>query len=260
MTALASPLVLSGSELNRDDLVQLYAYPPAAADRPYVRVNFVASLDGATATNGTSAELTSPLDREVLQLLRDLADVVLVGAGTIRQENYIGIRADAAVRAERLSSGMSEVAPIAVVTARADIDPDSRLLTHTSVPPIILTTTTASAAAKHGLERAGAHVLELGAGPISPTALIDALGSLGLRRIICEGGPLLTGQLATHKAIDELCLTTVPTVVGGRGSRVTDSDCAASLRLQCQHIIIDSDGAQLARWTAGDATASVEFQ
>ncbi len=247
--------IVSGTDLSDEELAALYAYPPTATGRAQLRVNFVASVDGATATNGTSAGLTSPLDRRVLQLLRNLADVVLVGASTIRHENYIGIRACAAIRAQRLTQGMSEVPPIAVVTGRADIDPGSRLLTHTSVPPIILTTTTASASAKRGLERAGAHVIELGTGSISTAALLETLTSLGLHRIICEGGPTLTGQLAADNAIDELCITTVPTMVGGNASRLTHSERPASLALRCQHIVLDIDGSQLARWTAVAPTA-----
>lgn len=242
------PRLVRAAGLTDDELADLYAYP-AESDQPYVRANFVASVDGAIATNGTSAGLTSPLDQRVLKLLRELADVVLVGAATIRAEDYIGIRVSDPGMWRRTANDMAPIPPIAVVTGRADIDPESRLLTNTLVPPIILTTTTASTAAKRNLDAAGAHVIELGPGTVDTASMLDALAGLGLHRVICEGGPTLTGQLAADRALDELCLTTAPKILGGSSHRVTWSDRHTSLEMHCKHIIFDSDGAQLARWT-----------
>ena len=67
------------------ELEEFYAYP-AELDRPWVRVNFVSSLDGAVTLHGTSRGLSSPEDQKVLALIRDLSDVVLVGAGTALAE------------------------------------------------------------------------------------------------------------------------------------------------------------------------------
>jgi 5-amino-6-(5-phosphoribosylamino)uracil reductase len=237
-------IVQAGDLTDENDLLELYK-PPGTG--PWIRANFVASVDGAIATNGTSSGLTTPLDQQVLHLLRELADVVLVGAGTIRAEDYIGIRVSDAGQQRRVAAGMSAVPPIAVVTGRADIDPKSRLLTNTLVPPIILTTAEAPGGTKRELERAGATVIELGSSSIETAAMVDALTSLGLTRVTCEGGPVLTGQLAADHALDELCLTTVPTILGGTANRVTTGRFA-SLRVRCKHIIMDTDGAQLARW------------
>jgi hypothetical protein len=75
-----------GAELDRDALAALYTYPPGPD--PFVRVNFVASADGAVAVDGRSGGLHAPGDREVFGLLRELADVVLVGSGTVRTVGY----------------------------------------------------------------------------------------------------------------------------------------------------------------------------
>jgi riboflavin biosynthesis pyrimidine reductase len=106
-----------------------YAYPDASA--PWVRVNFVASADGAVSVEGRSRPLGSPADRRVFGLLRELADVVLVGAGTVRVEDYRGAR--------RPTRGRTTPPPIAVVTGSAELDPGSRLFTDTAVAPIVLT-------------------------------------------------------------------------------------------------------------------------
>ena len=65
-----------------------YADLPPAEGRPAVRLNMIASLDGATAVDGTSGALGGPADRRVYLALRALADVVLVAAGTVRAEGY----------------------------------------------------------------------------------------------------------------------------------------------------------------------------
>ncbi|WP_280455047.1 pyrimidine reductase family protein [Nocardia brasiliensis] len=228
-------------------MIDLYEYE--SGESPWIKANFVVSVDGAIAANGgTSGALTSPLDQQVLRLLRELSDVVLVGASTIRAEDYIGIRVSDAGQERRRARGMAPTPPIAVVTGRADLDPNARIFTNTSVPPIILTTTTASTTAKRNLETAGAHVVELGAHSITTTAIVDTLSSFGHRRIVTEGGPTLVGQLAADHALDELCITTAPTVLSGTSVRLTHSERPASLAMDCKHIIFDADGAQLARW------------
>ncbi|MFD3431332.1 pyrimidine reductase family protein [Nocardia fluminea] len=237
-------IIIGQQELTDDELIQLYQGPGTG---PWVRANFVQSVDGAVAVGETSSGLTTPLDQQVLKLLRLLSDVVLVGASTIRVEDYIGVRFSPAGVARRRAWGMADVPPIAVVSGRADLDPDSRLLTNTLVPPIILTSTSASAAAKANLKAAGATVLELGDTSIESGAIIEALANLGLHQIICEGGPTLAGQLAADHILDELCLTTVPTILGGPAGRVTHGRLA-SLPVRCKHIIVDQDGAQIARW------------
>lgn len=239
--------VVSADDIADDELADLYEYPEF--ENSWVRANFVVSIDGAVTTNGSSGGLTTPLDQRILKLLRDLADVVLVGASTIRVEDYIGIRTSEAGRQRRVMRGLSTVAPLAVVSGRADIDPDSRLLTNTSVPPIILTSTDAPATAKRNLAAAGAEVIELGPNPIDVGAIIESLQSLGLRRILCEGGPTLTGQLAAGQVLDEICVTTVPKMVCGTAHRITHSDRHANLGMRCNHLILDDDGTQFARWT-----------
>ncbi|MET1073963.1 MAG: dihydrofolate reductase family protein, partial [Umezawaea sp.] len=125
-------------EITDAELERVYDYP-ADLDRPWVQVNFVSSVDGAVSVDGKSGALGNAADKKVFALGRDLADVVLVGAGTAAAEGYRGIKAGE-VRAERRARlGLAPVPPIAVVTARASVPPTSPLLTDTSVPPIVLT-------------------------------------------------------------------------------------------------------------------------
>lgn len=203
------PLPTEGGDLDDRALAAHYAYPDDLA-APYVRVNFVSSLDGAVSVDGHSAGLGSDADRRVFGLLRELADVVLVGAGTVRTEDYRGAR--------RPTRGRDSPPPIAVVTGSADLDPAARLFTDTRVPPIVLTTAAADAGRRERLVAAGAEVVLLDR--LTPDTLLAELARRGLHRVLCEGGPSLLGTLHAADAVDELCLTVAPLLAGGTAGRI----------------------------------------
>lgn len=187
-----------------------YAYPDTPARSPYVRVNFVSSLDGAVSVDGVSGGLGSEGDKRVFGLLRELAEVVLVGAGTVRAEDYRGARTP--------TRGTDTPPPIAVVTGSADLDPASRLFTDTHVPPIVLTLDSAPRERRAALAAAGADVAVLDR--LTPDALLAELGRRGLNRVLCEGGPSLHGALQAADAVDELCLTLAPLLAAGTAGRI----------------------------------------
>jgi riboflavin biosynthesis pyrimidine reductase len=196
--------------LDGDGLAAHYAYPDALT-APWVRVNFVASADGAASVAGRSGGLASGADRQVFGVLRRLADVVLVGAGTVRAEDYRGAR--------QPTRGRDTPPPIAVVTGSADLDPGSRLFTDTAVAPIVLTLASAPRERRDRLADAGADVVTLDR--LTPDALLGELGTRGLHRVLCEGGPTLFGTLTAADAVDELCLTVSPLLAGGTAGRIS---------------------------------------
>jgi 5-amino-6-(5-phosphoribosylamino)uracil reductase len=174
-----------------------------------VRANMISSLDGGTTVAGRSAGLGNPADEHLFTLLRDLADVVLVGSGTVKAERYGGIRLDASRRARRLRWGMSaEPPPIAVVTARG-LDPQLPLFTDTETPPIVVTTQQ-----RAGAVPSGARAISAGHDRVNFADAIGVLGADGFRRIHCEGGPGLLGSLVAADLLDECCLTIAPLLLG----------------------------------------------
>ncbi|QIS04954.1 pyrimidine reductase family protein [Nocardia brasiliensis] len=240
------------TDLNPGDLARLYAYPENLS-APWVRANFVASIDGAATSDGQSEGLGTPADKTVFLMLRELADVVLVGAGTVRSENYGGARTDPQVRRtlhQRGAGGHPDGAapPIAVVTASAAIDVGARLLTDTTVPPLIITTATAPAERKQQLADAGAEVIEAGDLAVTPNGLLRVLAERGLYRVLCEGGPHLFGELLTADVVDDLCLTTAPILVGGTARRISLSAHEFHRRMRRAHLLLDDDGTMLTRW------------
>jgi riboflavin biosynthesis pyrimidine reductase len=197
------------------ELAARYAYP----DRLWVRANMITSVDGAGAMDGRSGGLSGVADRLVFSVLRSLADVILVGAGTVRAERYGKAKPENLW--PQLRSGRAAAPPIAVLTRRLDLDLHGRLLGEDGdlARPIILTT----GAAPADKLRAAAEVADVivGDDDMSAGAAIEALANLGHRKILTEGGPMLLGQLVTAGLLDELCLTVSPVLEGGHATRIT---------------------------------------
>ncbi len=206
--------------VNRDnlDVEELYrGGRPPRPKRPYVAVNMVTSIDGATAVEGVTAKLGSPGDKRIFFLLRSLADVILVGAQTVRAEGYGPPRLDRTAVAARLARGQSSLPAIAVVSRSLNFDWSSSLFTDPATRPVILTPASAQA---EELRRAQgrADVVIVGDTSVDLAQGLEALSARGARLVLCEGGPTLNGELASAGVVDELCLTVAPTVVGGGGA------------------------------------------
>jgi riboflavin biosynthesis pyrimidine reductase len=202
------------------DLEAAYAYP--TGDRPWLRANFVLSADGAASRGGLSATLSGPPDKRVFGILRALCDVVLVGAGTVRAEDYQPVRIGP-VRAEiRARHGLSGCPPIAVLTRTLDLDLASPLFTQAAVPTLVVTSS-AVASARLAEARTVAGVI-VHDGDIDLALLVSQLADRGLSRILCEGGPDLLGDLLRRELVDELCLTLSPALVGSPVERRLTGD------------------------------------
>lgn len=205
---------------DRDDaLAALYAWP--TADGPTVRANMITSLDGGAAIAGRSGGLGNEADQHLFALLRDLADVILVGSGTVRAERYAGVELDAQRRARRERWGRpASPPPIAVVTGRG-LDAGLPLFTDTQTPPIVVTPRTAASKIP-----ASAEPLIAGDATVDLAAAIRGLAGRGFRRIHCEGGPALLGQLVADDLLDECCLTIAPLLLGAGATRLLPTELA----------------------------------
>jgi 5-amino-6-(5-phosphoribosylamino)uracil reductase len=201
------------------DLVRLYDFP-ADLRRPWVKVNFIASADGAVSLGGRSSGLGDANDKKIFRLGRALADVILVGAQTALIERYRGVRPDELPGALRAEKGLAAVPPIAVVTARASIEPHSPLVTKAVTPTVVFTTESAPAERRAALADAGADVVVAGDRTVDLAAVLDELDRRGLRRVCCEGGPHLLGSLIADGLVDELDLSVAPLLVGGDAGRI----------------------------------------
>ena len=220
------------------DLAAAYAWP-APTTGVSVRVNFVASLDGAAATDGHSKGLSSPGDRRVFSVLRSWADVILAGAGTVRAERYRAPNPDVATRAARRARGLAEAPTLAVVTGSGNLPDDLPCFDGPGRPLVLAGSDLPDPAARNLAARAELDVLpgrRPGAG-----AILEALAGRGYRRILCEGGPGLLATLADADAVDELCLTVAPLLVGLGPARLVEGALGAPRRF-CLVQVLEEDG------------------
>jgi riboflavin biosynthesis pyrimidine reductase len=216
-----------------DALAALYAWPERTAV-PYLRAIMIASLDGGCTFDGRAAGLGNAADTHLFAVLRDLAEVILVGAGTVRAEGYAGVRLDAVSLARRQRWGLPATPPpIAVVTGRG-LDPRSPLFVDTVTPPIVITTEVAAKAVPKGIE-----VIISGHDRVNLEKAVTALGVAGFGRIHCEGGPALLGDLAIANLVDECCLTIAPMLVGSRSTRLLPIPLSDAVRWELAMARID---------------------
>lgn len=210
----------AGADLDDDDLRALYdaGDRPAPHGRPWVLVNMVASLDGATAVDGRSGALGGDGDRRVFSILRTVPDVVVVAAGTARAENYGPPSLDDAARDRRRARGQQPDPVLAVITRSLDLDPESRLFAD-GHRPLVITVADAPEDRRAALGEV-ADLVTAGRGDVDLDAALAALAARGHTIALLEGGPTLNGQFVAADRVDELCLTVAPALVAGASKRV----------------------------------------
>ncbi|MCW2701447.1 MAG: deaminase [Blastococcus sp.] len=237
-------LLPAAADLDEAGLVEAYRPPPGR----FVRVNFIASLDGATTVAGRSRGLQSPGDLAVFRLLRALADAVLVGAGTAAAEGYGPTSDDPAVSRMRVALGRKPTAPIVVVSRRASLPPESRLA-RGEPRTICITCEAADADRRSALTGAGMDVLVCGEDDVDLPLALARLAERGFEQVTCEGGPQLLRSALSAGVVDELDLSIAPALVGG-GVRLLGEPLADVVRLDLRHLL-EEDGMLFARYAVG---------
>ena len=223
-------------------LAALFAEPRT----PWLRANMIATLDGAaTGADHRSGSINDPADLRVFHTLRALADVVLVGAGTVRAESYRPPRTPEPFLAARRRRGQPDHPALAVLTASGDIP----VATLTDGPPPWVFTTDGAA----HLDRLQRHLpperLHVSNGTLDVAAAVSTLVAAGLPLILTEGGPHLLGELVAADVVDELCLTWSPQLVGGSAMRVlAGADWLLPARQARLAHLLHADGVLLGRW------------
>jgi riboflavin biosynthesis pyrimidine reductase len=207
---------------------------------PRVRVNFIASLDGAATHEGLSGGLNNADDKIVFDTLRLLTDVILVGAGTVRAEGYGGIRVSAEDDDWRVAQGLSAQPSLAIVSGRLDLDPGHPVFTDAATRPIVLTHAAAPADRRAALAKV-ADLIDCGKDAIDPHRMVAALAARGLPQILCEGGPHLFGDLIEADCVHEFCLSLSPVLEGGSAGRISVGTTAATRGMELLHVLRAGD-------------------
>ncbi|MEO6702941.1 MAG: dihydrofolate reductase family protein [Jatrophihabitantaceae bacterium] len=218
-----------------------------------VRVNFVSSVDGAATLRGLSRGLQTPGDNTVFAALRDLADVILVGAATAAAEGYRPSNPSARRRELRTAHGLAPAPAIAVMSASLALDLSMPLFTTATEAPTLVITGSAAPVSRRNdiIDIAGGPAkLQLVEAPsdrsggVDFATAIESLRNLGYRRVLCEGGPRLFGAGVAAGAVDELCMSYSPLLAGPAGDRIIGgSDWPAELapRLSLIGLLTEDD-------------------
>lgn len=218
---------------DRDRLLALYA-PPRA---DWLRLNLVTSVSGSAAGwDGTSETLTSASDRRILGVIRELSDVVLVGAQSVRAEGYLRPRR----------------APLAVVTGSGDLE-GHRI---TGDGPAIVVVCPPEAVARVEQTLPHADILTVPGPRIAAADILSALNGHGFRSVVCEGGPALARQFVVAGLVDEICLTTSPRLTGVTLPLLGLAEFP-EVPLELTQLVVDDESSVFARWsTAAGARSS----
>jgi riboflavin biosynthesis pyrimidine reductase len=199
----------------------LFAESRDGGDRPWMMFNMVASVDGATAVEGSATPLNDPDDKNLFRALRSIPDMILVGAETVRAEDYGPVRLADDQIAKRREEGLDDLPRLVIATRGADLDPAARVFSDDENPPLIVTGTDVD---RMRVEALGdvAEVAQIE--DLSPSGILDRLDDADV--ILCEGGPTLNGQFFASSLVDEINLTIAPQVVSGRSSRIAHGEVA----------------------------------
>ena len=199
--------------LTRDDLLEAYPWPDRGG-RAWVRSMMVGTLDGAAAgSDGLSGSVSGDADGEVFSAVRRLADVVLVGGGTLSAEAYGPLLAAAEDAERRRGNGQAAAPVIAVVSGSLSLPVGEEYFTASTIRPLVFTTAAPDARRLAALEEF-CDVVRAEGDTVEAAWVVDQLVGRGLWRIVCEGGPSLLRDVTTAGLLDEADLTFSPMLVG----------------------------------------------
>lgn len=209
-----------------------------------IRTNMVSTMTGSATMNHVSEDMGNDTDGQLFAALREWADVVLVGAQTVRAEDYSGVVP---------STDGSRPAPIAVPSRSLDFDIDSDFFTDFTTPPIILAPHSSwededIVTRIEAIESTGAEVCDAGEGSVRD--YVSVLKDRGFKRVLCEGGPGMIGQLVDADAVDQMYLTLDPHLsTGVETPMATFKGEHSHRRMQLENVAADTDGTVFLRYS-----------
>ncbi len=173
--------------------------------RPHVILNAAMTLDGKIVTRSGDSRISSHADLIQLHKLRSRADAVMIGIGTQLNDNPL--------LTVRRTKGKNPIR--IVVDSLARTPPKSRIFSAKECRTIIAVSKSAPNTRTEKLEQKGAKVIRCGTRYVDLRALLATLHTMGINRILLEGGGRLNWSMLAAKLVDEMRVTVAPFVVGG---------------------------------------------
>jgi riboflavin biosynthesis pyrimidine reductase len=216
---------------------------PAPAGRPWLLVNMIASVDGATAVDGRSGGLGGAGDHRIFAALRGVPDIILVAAGTVRAENYHPVTLPDHLQERRRARGQDPVPRLAIVTRSLDLDLRGPLFEAGTSTPIVITSPGSDRVRRSEVTAAGADLMLAGTGADLDLAVaLSTLGEMGASVVLSEGGPSFNGALVAAGLVDEVCLSVAPALVGGPSARIAHGPDAVGVERLLLRRVLEDEG------------------
>lgn len=225
---------------------QLDSYRPwehPHEERPFVAMNFAATVDGRATITGVSGPIGSATDTAMLVGLRTRFDAVMIGAGTMRAERYGRPVAGQEKRERRERVGLPHDPLMVIVSGRLDLPWDAPLFSEDGGRVLVFTSSEAEppevATSLRVVRHPGA--VDLAA------ALRHLRRERGIRALLCEGGPRLHAELQAAGLVDDLFLTIAPKLVGGEAPRIVEGELPGIAPLELDWLL-EEEGELFARY------------
>jgi riboflavin biosynthesis pyrimidine reductase len=219
------------ADITHSQLRSLYTAPR----RVWLRLNMIQSINGsAIGADGTSNSLTNRTDRHILHRIRELSDVIVVGAKTLRIEGYTPPQTRFAI-----ITRTGNMANYNLQKPQKQND-----------PPLIIFPRSVERTVVSNLGHLKAELIPIAdnkTGNIDFHATVLALHSRGLFAITCEGGPHLAAQFLTNNLVDEFCLSTSPQFVFPRTPLIAETQPFEQQFVLFQ-LLVDDESTLYARW------------
>ena len=181
----------------------------APDDRPYLVLNMVTTADGRVTIGGRSGPIGNKADQDLFHALRTRVDAVMVGAGTLRAENYGRLVRKPERREARARAGLAPDPLAVVVSGRLDL-PEDLPLFHEPDQQVLIATFS-----EHEVKGDGdIQYLRFDGHSVDIPLLLRALRERGVRSVLCEGGPTLNAELLRADGVDEIFHCLAPKLAG----------------------------------------------
>jgi len=173
---------------------------------PWIASKWATTLDGKIATRtGDSRWISGEKSRAWLHRWRDTFQAILVGSGTVLRDDP-SLRGTK-TRPTRIILDSNARTPIDATVIRTAHEQATIVAVSSSAPPRRV----------QALERAGAQILELNLRDL--TLVFESLATLGLHRILVEGGGEVHASVLEARLADEACVFVAPKIIGGRSAK-----------------------------------------
>jgi GTP cyclohydrolase II len=206
-------------------------------DRPHVVLKYAQTLDGRIATaSGDSKWISGPDERAISHALRAACDAVLVGVGTVVNDDP--------QLTVRLVPGASPVRVVLDSTLRT---PATARILDDDASTIVYTTDRASADRVEELQsrHVGVRLVAAGAGGVGISPVLQDLYTVGVRSLLVEGGAQVITAMLAAGHVDRLIVAVAPTIIGAGTEAVGDlgiATVASGLRLTNRSLhVMDDD-------------------